>query len=187
MSLERAFREFDENGDGEIDYDELRNGMRNLGADVSDDQLRDVMALLDKDGDGSIDYIEFSRWFGAGPPPPPMLPQVKAMEDARKQAEETSAGPDRNSFLSEIASAASSASQSRAYAQQGIPAPPPGAPPPPAPIITRGATGSITEAIQAAAEKRSRVKLLETKAKLSAIFSATGSELERLFRSFGYD
>ena len=32
--------------------------------------------MLDTDGDGEIDYEEFSRWFGSGPPPPPMTPCV---------------------------------------------------------------------------------------------------------------
>ena len=39
--------------------------------------------MLDTDGDGEIDYQEFARWFGSGPPPPPMLPEVKMRIEAQ--------------------------------------------------------------------------------------------------------
>ena len=47
-------------------------------------QLEDLITILDDNDDGVIDYEEFSRWFGSGPPPPPMLPQAKAMEAAKQ-------------------------------------------------------------------------------------------------------
>ena len=56
------------------------------GAPIDDAQIDDIFALLDKDGDGSIDYQEFARWFGAGPPPPPMLPEIKLRLDAQQDA-----------------------------------------------------------------------------------------------------
>ena len=43
-----------------------------------------MFTLLDKDGGGDVDYAEFARWFGAGPPPAPMTPEVKARQAARE-------------------------------------------------------------------------------------------------------
>ena len=83
VSLERQFRGFDTDGDGAIDHDEFKNGLLSLGANVSEAQIEDLITLLDKDGDGEIDYQEFARWFGRGAPPPPMLPQAKAAEQAK--------------------------------------------------------------------------------------------------------
>ena len=82
VSLERQFRGFDTNSDGSIDHDEFRNGLASLGANVSEAQIDDLIMILDQDGDGEIDYQEFAAWFGAGPPPPPILPEVKARMDA---------------------------------------------------------------------------------------------------------
>ena len=51
---------------------------------------RNVRAALvhDKDGGGDIDYTEFARWFGRGPPPPPMTQEMRARIDARKSYED---------------------------------------------------------------------------------------------------
>jgi len=86
VSLERAFRGFDENRDGAIDHGEFSRGLTKLGAQLSASQLDDLISILDKDGDGTIDYVEFARWFGAGPPPPPVLPEVALREEAREAA-----------------------------------------------------------------------------------------------------
>jgi hypothetical protein len=86
VTLERAFRAFDENGDGVIDHGEFERGLRSLGAKLSEEQLNDLIAMLDKDGDGSIDYIEFARWFGARPPPPPLQPEMVSRVEAKEAA-----------------------------------------------------------------------------------------------------
>jgi hypothetical protein len=83
INLERAFRGFDENRDGEIDYGEFARGLKSLGAELDQQQLDDLITILDTDGNGTIDYSEFAKWFGAGPPPPPMLPEVALRESAR--------------------------------------------------------------------------------------------------------
>ena len=102
LSLERAFRAFDENRDGVIDPGEFSRGLKNLGAELSEVQQADLVALLDKDGDGSIDYVEFARWFGSGPPPPPALPEVTARSEARAAALDCMPQGQRDAHLSEI-------------------------------------------------------------------------------------
>ena len=83
VSLEQQFRAFDANHDGEIDHQEFKDGLAGLGATLSMQQLEDLITILDTDGDGSIDYQEFARWFGAGPPPPPVMPEMKARDEAK--------------------------------------------------------------------------------------------------------
>ena len=185
-SIERTFREFDQNGDGVVDSDELQYGLEAMGVELSTIQLQDIMSLLDKDGDGSIDMSEFGRWFGSGPPPPPMTPEVALRETARKEAM-AAAGDSHADFLDEIALGA----KAREYRALGIPAPPPGAPPAfvasPQSASPRPGTASHAEAIQAAAEKRSRQRLLAIKARLGSIFKQTSTELQVVFRSFDLD
>ena len=107
VSLERAFRDFDENRDGAIDYGEFERGLTSLGATLSATQVTDLITMLDKDGDGSIDYVEFARWFGAGPPPAPMLPEMRARLDAREAHDRSPVRVvARNVHLDEIQAAA---------------------------------------------------------------------------------
>ena len=86
VTLERQFRGFDTNSDGSIDHDEFRNGLASLGANVSEAQIDDLIMILDQDGDGEIDYQEFAAWFGSGPPPPPIMPEVQARIEAQASA-----------------------------------------------------------------------------------------------------
>lgn len=58
------FQACDSNGDGAIQYDEFVTLLRNLGADMSDEECRIGFSDVDGDGDGSIDFEEFSRWWG---------------------------------------------------------------------------------------------------------------------------
>ena len=82
-SLERAFRAFDANGDGDID-DEFASELVSLGAaDITEAQLDELIRVLDTDGSGQVDYTEFARWLGqptAAAPPP----EVRAREEARQ-------------------------------------------------------------------------------------------------------
>ena len=127
VTLERQFRGFDTDGDGAIDHDEFKNGLMSLGANVSEAQIDDLITILDKDGDGEIDYREFSLWFGAGPPPPPVLPQVKSMQDARSNS-----AVDSHALLREI--------EARGGSRGGVPPPPP---PPPLGGLTGGGAARV--------------------------------------------
>jgi Ca2+-binding EF-hand superfamily protein len=71
VSLEQQFRAFDRNGDGNIELEEFTTGLQDLGAQVSDQEIKNIMTLLDKDKSGVVSFFEFDLWFGAGPPPPP--------------------------------------------------------------------------------------------------------------------
>lgn len=200
MGLERLFRSFDTNRDGEVDEEELRTGLAALGggkatydrlfyeaenseaaevvsaaaiqslvgagtivADtlvwtegmegwtawdevkhlflggpaITDQQVKDIFAILDADGDGGIDYQEFARWFGNGPPPPPMLPETKARMDAQAAA--------------------------------------------------GGQSQEHLDAIQHAAEKRSRKLMMNLKRELGNMFQMSNVGLEQQFRGFDTD
>ena len=84
LTLERAFREFDEDGNGTLELRELLFGMRRLGVDVDDEALQSMFSVLDSDGDGHVQYAEFAQWFGAGPPPAP--PPLEAHAHAEQIA-----------------------------------------------------------------------------------------------------
>lgn len=47
---------FDIDGNGVIDADELRLTMRNLGENLSDEDVKAMIRAADKNGDGKIDY-----------------------------------------------------------------------------------------------------------------------------------
>lgn len=54
-----AFAVFDKEATGKISAAELRHVIANLGVQVDDDEIDEMMAEADGDGDGQIDYSEF--------------------------------------------------------------------------------------------------------------------------------
>ena len=98
ISIERAFRAFDTNHDGCLDRVEVGQGLAHMAgssaAVLSAQDIDDMFTMLDKDGDGSVDLIEFSRWFGNGPPPAPALPEVAMRVNARASSGDWLEGPD---------------------------------------------------------------------------------------------
>ena len=67
--LLEAFKVFDTNNDGFISPEELRHVMANLGENLKDDEIDEMIKEADKNGDGKVDYDEFvtmmnskSRW-----------------------------------------------------------------------------------------------------------------------------
>ncbi len=63
-SLAQAFKVFDKDGDGYITGVELKLVMKQLGEDLSDEQLADMMREADNNGDGRIDFSEFCKMMG---------------------------------------------------------------------------------------------------------------------------
>jgi len=57
--LRGIFREFDLNGDGFIQMDELKAVMIKMGQSPTDDELNAMFHAADKDNDGNIDFNEF--------------------------------------------------------------------------------------------------------------------------------
>ena len=57
--IEAIFTEFDLDGDGGIDENELRQGMAALGVTLNDEEVNKLLTDADADGDGSIQVGEF--------------------------------------------------------------------------------------------------------------------------------
>ena len=58
-TLSDAFRKFDVDHDGQVTYDEFRNGMKNLDSRLTDGHIDILPSQFDKDSSGSIDETEF--------------------------------------------------------------------------------------------------------------------------------
>ncbi|XP_016969658.1 calmodulin [Drosophila rhopaloa] len=54
-----AFRFFDKNGTGVISESEFRHIMKNLGEQMSDDEVEEIIRDADSDNEGNIDYVRF--------------------------------------------------------------------------------------------------------------------------------
>ena len=56
-----AFKVFDRDGDGLISKAELKHVMSNLGENLTDDEIDEMLTGADLDGDGMINYEEFVK------------------------------------------------------------------------------------------------------------------------------
>jgi Ca2+-binding EF-hand superfamily protein len=65
--LRGIFREFDLNGDGFIQKDELKAVMIKMGQSPTDEELNAMFNAADKDQDGNIDFQEFLTIAQANP------------------------------------------------------------------------------------------------------------------------
>ena len=54
-----AFKEYDQDGSGKINVDELKQWCASHGYDSSDAEISAILAAVDLDGDGKIDAEEF--------------------------------------------------------------------------------------------------------------------------------
>ena len=59
FEIEQAFKLFDKDGSGNIDFYELRDAMRALGLQMTKEQAKALMDSIDQDGNGFIDEEEF--------------------------------------------------------------------------------------------------------------------------------
>ena len=57
--LRKSFNEYDADGSGSVDIEELSAVMKAVGIKVSDDELRAAVAEVDADGNGTLDFEEF--------------------------------------------------------------------------------------------------------------------------------
>ena len=59
--ITQAFKVFDRDGDGLISADEIRQTMNNLGEELTEAEVKAMVAEADDNGDGLIDFTEFTR------------------------------------------------------------------------------------------------------------------------------
>ncbi|XP_060970449.1 probable calcium-binding protein CML20 isoform X1 [Cannabis sativa] len=59
QEIKEAFELFDTDGSGTIDAKELNVAMRALGFEMTEEQINQMIADVDKDGSGAIDFDEF--------------------------------------------------------------------------------------------------------------------------------
>ena len=57
--IDGAFKLFDKDGSGNIDFYELRDAMRALGLNLTKEQVKEMMQKIDTDNNGFIDEDEF--------------------------------------------------------------------------------------------------------------------------------
>ena len=59
LEIKEAFDLFDTDKSGEIDVNELKQALLNLGIDTKNQTLQNMLADIDKNGDANIDFDEF--------------------------------------------------------------------------------------------------------------------------------
>lgn len=59
--MRNCFREFDVNGDGTIDRQELDNVFKSMGKQFSKEELDRMISLADTDKSGTMEYEEFVK------------------------------------------------------------------------------------------------------------------------------
>lgn len=59
LDMERTFKRFDEDGQGEVEVKVLPNILHYIGAQSTEEETKRVIAVIDLDGSGSIDFQEF--------------------------------------------------------------------------------------------------------------------------------
>ena len=65
--LESKFDEFDKDGSGEIEATELGSLLGSIGIELSGEELKTTMMLLDGSGDGQISFEELLKWYRMSP------------------------------------------------------------------------------------------------------------------------
>ena len=55
-----AFKVLDKDGSGSISESELRQIMSNIGEDITDEEIKEMMNEADLDGDGQVSFKEFA-------------------------------------------------------------------------------------------------------------------------------
>jgi len=74
--VKAAFKVFDQNGDGFISSQELKNVMMTLGEVLSEEEIQEMIREADADGDGKVCFVEFASMLShktATKLPPPGL------------------------------------------------------------------------------------------------------------------
>eukprot|EP00356_Strombidium_inclinatum_P013509 CAMPEP_0170487134 /NCGR_PEP_ID=MMETSP0208-20121228/6000_1 /TAXON_ID=197538 /ORGANISM="Strombidium inclinatum, Strain S3" /LENGTH=93 /DNA_ID=CAMNT_0010761311 /DNA_START=3 /DNA_END=284 /DNA_ORIENTATION=+ len=59
--LKKAFQVMDTNGDGFVTKDELKNLLKGLGEEVTDEVVDEMIKIADENGDGKVEFTEFVK------------------------------------------------------------------------------------------------------------------------------
>ena len=59
--LRKAFDVMDENKDGTVSKEELKQLLSGMGEEVSDDVINEMISIADENGDGKVDFEEFVK------------------------------------------------------------------------------------------------------------------------------
>jgi hypothetical protein len=65
-AIKRVFTSFDADNSGFIDSNELQSVSRELGKELTEEELKQVLNELDENRDGKISYEEFRNWWKSG-------------------------------------------------------------------------------------------------------------------------
>jgi len=52
------FRAFDRNKDGRLSFEDLRQGFRKSGFEITNEDLKELVERFDQDGDGALNFSE---------------------------------------------------------------------------------------------------------------------------------
>ena len=58
-NIEGVFKAIDKDGSGDLDHKEFEAAMARLGLGLSQEQIKQCIAVLDRDGDGEVSLAEF--------------------------------------------------------------------------------------------------------------------------------
>jgi len=59
--MRKAFKLFDDDGSGKITFRKLKRVAKDLGEELTDQELQDMIDEADRDGDGEVNEEEFLR------------------------------------------------------------------------------------------------------------------------------
>lgn len=76
--IRESFNMFDQNGDGTISIEELKEVMTNLGQSVSDENIQEMLEDVDTDAEGNLDFESFRK----------IMTQKMATTDINKEMQE---------------------------------------------------------------------------------------------------
>ena len=63
IMTKRLFDGIDVDGNGSLDSEEMKQLFKDLGLELTQDQVATVMSRIDADGSGEIDFDEFFAWY----------------------------------------------------------------------------------------------------------------------------